>query len=70
MCEVQCLTAYSTDGLGAEMYLLNESTTLLPALSIIEVHDNPPFDKEMVRVPSERNSAVTRTKTAEVRHIV
>ena len=46
------------------MYLLNESTTLLPALSIIEVHDNPAFDKEMVRVPSERNSAVTRTITA------
>ena len=52
------------------MYLMNESTTLLPALSIIEVHDNPPFDKEMVRIPSERKSAVTRTITAEVRHII
>jgi hypothetical protein len=68
MCEIQCVAGYSSAGHEIEYYLLDESSTvILPTSSILEVHNVPPFEKEMVRVTNASEGS-TRIITEEVRN--
>lgn len=48
--EVQCITAHSSTGHGAEYYFLHNGTTSFPTSMIRQVHNSLPFTKESMRI--------------------
>ena len=50
MCEVQCITAHSSSGHGAEYYCLHDDTRLFDLAAIRRVHDHLPFERRDVRL--------------------